>query len=44
MGDEAFCRDKLQEHQERYGLDSLIAWQNFGSLSHLLPAPLHEQT
>jgi alkanesulfonate monooxygenase SsuD/methylene tetrahydromethanopterin reductase-like flavin-dependent oxidoreductase (luciferase family) len=34
VGDEAFCRDKLQEHQERYGLDSLIAWQNFGSLSH----------
>jgi len=34
VGDEAFCRDKLQEHQERYGLDSLIAWQNFGDLSH----------
>jgi len=34
IGDAAFCRDKLQEHRERYGLDHLISWQNFGNLSH----------
>jgi alkanesulfonate monooxygenase SsuD/methylene tetrahydromethanopterin reductase-like flavin-dependent oxidoreductase (luciferase family) len=34
IGDEAYCRDKLREHQERYGLDYLIAWQNFGDLPH----------
>jgi alkanesulfonate monooxygenase SsuD/methylene tetrahydromethanopterin reductase-like flavin-dependent oxidoreductase (luciferase family) len=34
IGDAAFCRDKLQEHRERYGLDYIIAWQNFGNLPH----------
>jgi alkanesulfonate monooxygenase SsuD/methylene tetrahydromethanopterin reductase-like flavin-dependent oxidoreductase (luciferase family) len=34
VGDEAYCRDKLREHRERYGLDYLIAWQNFGDLPH----------
>jgi len=34
VGDEAFCRDKLSELQERIGLESLIAWQNFGDLPH----------
>lgn len=34
VGDVAYCRDRLQELQERIGLNSLIAWQNFGDLSH----------
>jgi len=34
VGDALFCRDKLQEHRERYGLNYLIAWQNFGDLPH----------
>lgn len=34
VGDEAFCREKLREHRERYGLDYLIAWQSFGDLPH----------
>jgi alkanesulfonate monooxygenase SsuD/methylene tetrahydromethanopterin reductase-like flavin-dependent oxidoreductase (luciferase family) len=34
VGDEAYCREKLREHRERYGLDYLIAWQNFGDLPH----------
>jgi alkanesulfonate monooxygenase SsuD/methylene tetrahydromethanopterin reductase-like flavin-dependent oxidoreductase (luciferase family) len=34
IGDEVYCREKLSELQERVGLDSLIAWQNFGGLSH----------
>jgi alkanesulfonate monooxygenase SsuD/methylene tetrahydromethanopterin reductase-like flavin-dependent oxidoreductase (luciferase family) len=36
VGDAAYCRDKLGELQERIGLDSLIAWQNFGGLPHEL--------
>ena len=34
IGDEAYCRDKIQELKERIRLDSLIAWQNFGDLPH----------
>lgn len=34
IGDEAYCRDKVSELQERIGLDSLICWQNFGDLPH----------
>jgi alkanesulfonate monooxygenase SsuD/methylene tetrahydromethanopterin reductase-like flavin-dependent oxidoreductase (luciferase family) len=34
VGDEAYCRDKIGELQERIGLDYLIAWQNFGDLPH----------
>lgn len=34
IGDEAYCRDKLVELQERIDLDYLIAWQNFGDLPH----------
>ena len=34
VGDEAYCRDKIAELQERIGLDYLIAWQNFGDLSN----------
>ncbi|MFP6579581.1 MAG: LLM class flavin-dependent oxidoreductase [Myxococcota bacterium] len=33
VGDAAYCRDKLAELQETCGLDSLIAWQNFGGLA-----------
>ncbi len=36
VGDEAYCRDKLVELQERIGLDYLLAWQNFGDLPHEL--------
>ena len=36
VGDEAYCRDKLAELQERIGLDYLLAWQNFGDLPHEL--------
>lgn len=36
VGDEAYCRDKLAELQERIGLDYLMAWQNFGGLPHEL--------
>ena len=34
VGDEAYCRDKIGELQERIGLDYLIAWQDFGDLPH----------
>ncbi len=34
IGDEAYCRDRLAELQERIDLDYLIAWQNFGNLPH----------
>ncbi len=34
IGDEVYCREKIGELQERIGLDSLIAWQNFGDLPH----------
>ncbi len=34
IGDEAYCRDRLAELRERIDLDYLIAWQNFGNLSH----------
>ena len=34
IGDEAYCRDKIAELQERIGLTNLICWQNFGDLSH----------
>jgi len=34
VGDEAYCRDKIGELQERIGLEYLIAWQNFGDLPH----------
>jgi alkanesulfonate monooxygenase SsuD/methylene tetrahydromethanopterin reductase-like flavin-dependent oxidoreductase (luciferase family) len=34
VGDEAYCREKISELQERIGLDSLICWQNFGDLPH----------
>jgi len=32
VGDAAYCREKLAELRERIGLDSLIAWQDFGNL------------
>ena len=34
VGDEAYCREKIAELQERIGLEYLIAWQNFGDLPH----------
>ena len=34
IGDEAYCRDKLAELRERIQLQHLMAWQNFGDLSH----------
>jgi alkanesulfonate monooxygenase SsuD/methylene tetrahydromethanopterin reductase-like flavin-dependent oxidoreductase (luciferase family) len=34
VGDEACCRDRIVELQERIGLESLICWQNFGDLPH----------
>jgi alkanesulfonate monooxygenase SsuD/methylene tetrahydromethanopterin reductase-like flavin-dependent oxidoreductase (luciferase family) len=34
VGDEAYCRAKIGELQERIGLTHLIGWQNFGDLPH----------
>ena len=34
VGDAAYCRDRIAELRESTGLDHLIAWQNFGNLSH----------
>jgi alkanesulfonate monooxygenase SsuD/methylene tetrahydromethanopterin reductase-like flavin-dependent oxidoreductase (luciferase family) len=34
IGDAAYCRDRLTELRERVGLNHLIAWQNFGDLTH----------
>jgi alkanesulfonate monooxygenase SsuD/methylene tetrahydromethanopterin reductase-like flavin-dependent oxidoreductase (luciferase family) len=34
VGDEAYCRDKIEELQGRIGLDSLLCWQSFGNLPH----------
>jgi alkanesulfonate monooxygenase SsuD/methylene tetrahydromethanopterin reductase-like flavin-dependent oxidoreductase (luciferase family) len=34
VGDAAHCREQIAELRDRIGLDSLMTWQNFGSLSH----------
>jgi len=34
IGDAAYCRDRIAELEERIGLNHLIAWQNFGDLTH----------
>jgi alkanesulfonate monooxygenase SsuD/methylene tetrahydromethanopterin reductase-like flavin-dependent oxidoreductase (luciferase family) len=34
VGDVAYCRDRIAELRESLGLSHLIAWQNFGNLSH----------
>ncbi len=34
IGDAAYCREKLAELRERIKLNYLIAWQNFGCLTH----------
>ena len=34
IGDPAYCIDKLQEYRERCDLNHVIAWQNYGCLSH----------
>ena len=34
VGDDAYCRDRLQALRERIDLDYLMAWHNFGNLPH----------
>lgn len=34
VGDEAYCRERISELEERVELDYLLAWQNFGNLPH----------
>ncbi len=34
IGDAAFCRERIAQLKEAYGLNYLICWQNFGCLTH----------
>ncbi|MBI3735803.1 LLM class flavin-dependent oxidoreductase [Candidatus Sumerlaeota bacterium] len=34
VGDAAFCRERIAEMKERFGLNYIITWQNFGNLPH----------
>ena len=36
IGDEAYCRDRIAELEERIRLNYLLTWHNFGNLSHEL--------